>query len=342
MPVGRPCKGPSGSPLRALACALAASLRAVAKSVAAIALTAGLTPSMRAIDASRSSTGEISFVPMRRRISTDVSSNSSLFDAMTYSSRSISAARKSWVSQARPNLPAVSVFSVGWVEFFTRPNASHENVGSRNARPNLLQPFHQALQQPRARLDGGVQHVLVIGMRPVAVDAKPVERRNAHGHGKIAVRAAARSRRADERKIDLFGDRRSFLKDELDTALTLERRARDLAGNRRLDTGPRGCQRLNLRLHLACACHLAEAQINLDAAFLRDRIAGRAASDQPDIGRDPARSILHGLDGKHQLHHGGDGAAALPRVAARARGAPPPGGGKRGRPPPRPRGPFAG
>jgi hypothetical protein len=67
-----------------LASALTASLRAVAKSVAAIALTAGLSASMRAIDASRSSTGEISFVPMRRRISTDVSSKSSLFDTMTY------------------------------------------------------------------------------------------------------------------------------------------------------------------------------------------------------------------------------------------------------------------
>src|SRR5215831_6065196 len=84
MPVGKPCSGPSCSPLRAADSALIASFRACAKSVAAIALTVGLSASIRAIDASTSSTGEISLVPMRRRISTDDSdSNSSDSDMIS-------------------------------------------------------------------------------------------------------------------------------------------------------------------------------------------------------------------------------------------------------------------
>src|SRR5262249_19315074 len=77
MPVGKPCSGPSCSPLRAADSALIASFRACAKSVAAIALTVGLSASIRAIDASTSSTGETSLVPMRRRISTDDSDTNS-------------------------------------------------------------------------------------------------------------------------------------------------------------------------------------------------------------------------------------------------------------------------
>src|SRR5262249_46385055 len=84
MPVGKPCSGPSCSPLRAADSALIASFRACAKFVAAIALTAGLSASIRAIDASTSSTGETSLVPMRRRISTDDSdSNSSDSDMIS-------------------------------------------------------------------------------------------------------------------------------------------------------------------------------------------------------------------------------------------------------------------
>src|SRR5215472_10261166 len=117
-------------------------LRARAKSVAAIALTAGLRASIRAIDASTSSTGEISLVPMRRRISTDDSASNS---------------------------------SDGGI--ISNPGADRycpRHPCGIALRP-LLKLLHQTLQQPRARFDRGEQHVFMISMCAVAIHAKPVQ-----------------------------------------------------------------------------------------------------------------------------------------------------------------------
>src|SRR6266852_218763 len=52
-----------------------------------------------------------------------------------------------------------------------------------------LQALHQSLQQPRARLDRREQQVLVVGVGAITVDAEPIERRDAHRDGEIAIRA---------------------------------------------------------------------------------------------------------------------------------------------------------
>ena len=51
--------------------------------------------------------------------------------------------------------------------------------------------LEQALHQPRAGLDRGIEQVLVVGMGAVAIDAQAVERCDALGGGQIAVGAAA-------------------------------------------------------------------------------------------------------------------------------------------------------
>ena len=83
MPVGRPCSNGRSSPRRTAASAALASLRARSTHIAVTALTAGFTSSMRSRQASSSSTGEISLVPMRRRISTDDSETSSFLDIIS-------------------------------------------------------------------------------------------------------------------------------------------------------------------------------------------------------------------------------------------------------------------
>src|SRR5262245_38768673 len=40
----------------------------------------------------------------------------------------------------------------------------------------LLQSLHQTLQQARARLDRAEQHVFIVGMRAVAIDAESIQR----------------------------------------------------------------------------------------------------------------------------------------------------------------------
>src|SRR5262249_61608397 len=105
-----------------------------------MSVTAGLSASIRAIDASTSSTGEISLVPMRRRISTDESvSNSSDSDM---------------------------------ISILARLGSAHE----RHRSASSLQPLHQALQQPGARFDRGEQHVFMIRVCAGAVDAQSIER----------------------------------------------------------------------------------------------------------------------------------------------------------------------
>src|SRR6266566_5207123 len=68
----------------------------------------------------------------------------------------------------------------------------------------LLQLLHQALQQPRARLDRGEQHVFMIRVCAVAIDAKPVQRWDAHRDGEISVRSTADSCCAFELEADLL------------------------------------------------------------------------------------------------------------------------------------------
>ena len=56
-----------------------------------------------------------------------------------------------------------------------------------------LQPLHQTLQQARARLDRGEQHVFIVGMRAVAIDAESIQRRDAHRGREIPVRSTTHS-----------------------------------------------------------------------------------------------------------------------------------------------------
>ena len=69
-PSGRPCSGPMASPRRTDVSCRSASSRAVWKERAQNALTAGSTASMRSMQLSTSSTGEISRAPIKARAST--------------------------------------------------------------------------------------------------------------------------------------------------------------------------------------------------------------------------------------------------------------------------------
>ena len=73
-PNGSPCKGPKASPRMTADSACFALARARSKSVAQIALIAGLSASIRAMQASMSSTGDTWRAPIRRRSSTAESS----------------------------------------------------------------------------------------------------------------------------------------------------------------------------------------------------------------------------------------------------------------------------
>src|SRR5260221_14337163 len=101
----------------------------------------------------------------------------------------------------------------------------------------LLQLLHQALQQPRARLDRGEQHVFMIRVCAVAIDAKPVQRWDAHRDGEIPVRSTADSCCALELEADLLCNGSSLVEHEVDCTPAHERRPRDLARHARLDVG---------------------------------------------------------------------------------------------------------
>src|SRR5215831_1242822 len=193
--------------------------------------------------------------------------------------------------------------SCGWVLPTTSLAASF-------LRP-LLQLLHQALQQPRARLDRREQHVFMIRMCAVAIDAEPVQRRDAHSNREIPVRSTAHARRALELEADLPCNDSGPVKHEIYPASTHERWPRDLARHDRFDVGSRRFQGLDLSFHLACSRVVAETQVHLDHAFFRDRISSGAARDQPDIRRDAASRIVQPVDRKHDLRHGNDSAATL-------------------------------
>jgi hypothetical protein len=77
---------------------------------------------------------------------------------------------------------------------FARPGSAHENACGIVPRPSL-QPLHQALQQPGARLDRREEHVFMIRVCAGAVDAESIERWDPHRDREIAVRSAADERR---------------------------------------------------------------------------------------------------------------------------------------------------
>ena len=52
-----------------------------------------------------------------------------------------------------------------------------------------VERLEQALQQPRARLDGRVEQVLVVRVGAVTIDAQAVERCDAFGGGQISIGA---------------------------------------------------------------------------------------------------------------------------------------------------------
>src|SRR3982075_541017 len=184
------------------------------------------------------------------------------------------------------------------------------------SRGASLQALHQSLQQPRARLDRREQQVLVVGVGGITVDAEPVERRDAHLDSEIAVRAAADDRRTFEREADLPRNGGGSLKDEINPPIAREGWARDLAGYRYFDIWARRLEGQDLRLHLACACAVTEAQVDLDRTILGDSIPGGAAIDQANIGRDTPRAIVQTLDRKRDLRHGEHRVAPLVGVPA--------------------------
>src|SRR5437868_12232313 len=116
----------------------------------------------------------------------------------------------------------------------------------------------------------------MIGVRAVAIDAKPVERRDAHRHREIPVRSTADSGCAFELEADLLRNRSCLVEYEVDSASTHERRPRDLARHSRLDVGSRGFQCPDPLFHLACTPLITETQVHLAPAFFRNRIASGA------------------------------------------------------------------
>src|SRR6266699_938910 len=101
----------------------------------------------------------------------------------------------------------------------------------------LLELLHQALQQPRARFDRGEQHVFMIRMCPVAIDAKPVQGRDAHSNREVPVRSTADSWCALEVEADLLCNGSGLVEREIDPPSTHERWPRDLARHGRFDVG---------------------------------------------------------------------------------------------------------
>src|SRR5262249_60280183 len=76
-----------------------------------------------------------------------------------------------------------------WVPHL-RPLRSAVRDTRVGAASTSLQRLQKPLHQQRARLDRGDERVLPAGMRAVAVDAEPVERRHSERGGEIAVAAA--------------------------------------------------------------------------------------------------------------------------------------------------------
>ena len=77
---------------------------------------------------------------------------------------------------------------------FARLGSAHENACGIVPRPSL-QPLHQALQQPGARLNRREEHVFMIRVCAGPVDAESIERWDPHRDREIAVRSAADERR---------------------------------------------------------------------------------------------------------------------------------------------------
>src|SRR6516165_1668982 len=115
----------------------------------------------------------------------------------------------------------------------------------------LLKLLHQTLQQPRARFDRGEQHAFMIRMCAVAIDAKPIQGRDAHSNGEVPVRSTADSWCALEVEADLLCNGSGLVEQEIDPSSTHERWPRDLARHGRFDVGSRRFYGLELGLHLA-------------------------------------------------------------------------------------------
>ena len=77
---------------------------------------------------------------------------------------------------------------------FARLGSAHENACGIVPRPSL-QPLHQALQQPGARLDRREEHVFIIRVCARAADAESIKRWDPHRDREIAVRSTADERR---------------------------------------------------------------------------------------------------------------------------------------------------
>src|SRR5215472_10016180 len=74
---------------------------------------------------------------------------------------------------------------------FARLGSAHE----KRLRHRSLQPLHQALQQPGARLDRREEHVFIIRVCARAADAESIKRWDPHRDREIAVRSTADERR---------------------------------------------------------------------------------------------------------------------------------------------------
>src|SRR5258708_24386945 len=101
----------------------------------------------------------------------------------------------------------------------------------------------------------------MIRVSAVAIDAKPVQRRDAHRDREIPVRSTADSCCAFELEADLLCNGSSLVEHEVDCTPAHERRPRDLARHARLDVGSRRFQSLDSGFHLVCRLLLEKKKI---------------------------------------------------------------------------------
>src|SRR4051812_15881028 len=87
---------------------------------------------------------------------------------------------------SRSAMPQTSAWSSSATRASSRPSRSRM---TRDATSAALR--HQRRQQGRPSRQVGEQDVLVLGVRAIALDAEPIERRDAERGGEVAVAAAA-------------------------------------------------------------------------------------------------------------------------------------------------------
>src|SRR6266700_7082961 len=171
-------------------------------------------------------------------------------------------------ARPRPRYDNISLFALNGCVPSVAAQAAYSSIfiwfapaaGRRQCCRTLLQRLQQPLHEKRARRDRGDERVLPAGMRPVPVDAEPIERGHAERGGEIAVAAAAGRGGFGQLEAALARELLGMMKQRRTLGRLLERRSVHAARDHELHLGIDRRQAEDFGLHFRARAFVRNAQ----------------------------------------------------------------------------------